>query len=285
MKIPLLLGVLMFVGFGCAKTPANGLPIVATTIVPLTSMAQNILRGVADVQTVLPKGAEPHDVSLSTRELQVIQNAQVIITLGLTLDDWIATGISATESKASVIVASKYLNLAPEMDNPHVWLSPKRMIVMANGIANEMQKQFPESSATITANTIAYRAQLQELDAEFEQLRSLPNRDIITLHDAFGYLAQDYNLNVVAVIKQLPEDNPSPADVARVIKELNSKPQVVLFGESSINPQILETIAHDTGRHIYTLEPLEVADATPDVYVATMRKNLQVLKQALGAQK
>lgn len=281
----MLSAIVLFIGAGCAQAPAGNKPVVATTIVPLTSITQNLLQGVADVQTVLPKGAEPHDVILSTRELQVIQEARVVITLGLTLDDWIATGISAAESKAPVIVASKYLNLAPEMQDPHVWLSPKRMIVVMNGIANELQKQFPESSAVITENTIAYRAKLQALDEEFAQLSKMQNRDMVTLHDAFGYLAQDYNLNIVAVVKELPEDNPSPEAIARVIKQLNKYPKAALFGESEVAPQILTSVAKDTGRQIYMLDPLEVADVTADTYITVMRKNLQVLQQALGAKK
>lgn len=273
---------LTFVGAGCAQAPRGTQPVVATTIVPLTSMAQNVMHGVADVQSVLPKGAEPHDVTLSTRELQIMQNADTFITLGLTLDDWIATGISATESKSPVIVASKYLNMSADLTNPHVWLSPKRMIVMTNGVSNELQKQFPDASSVITANTITYRAKLQQLDTEYSALRALPHRDIVTLHDAFGYLAEDYGLNIVGVVKELPEDNPSPEDIARIVTVLKEHPQAALFGESDINPTILESVARDTGRKIYTLDPLEVGEPQPDTYVTVMTKNLATLKQALG---
>jgi len=272
-------------GAGCAQKFTSNEPVVATTIVALTSASKNILDGVADVQSILPKGAEPHDVILSTRELEVLQRAKVIVTLGLTLDDWVATGISATESTAPVITASKYLNLPPGSDNPHVWLSPARMIVMTQGIGADMQKQFPESAEIIALRTNEYVEKLRALDADYRALAQLPNRNIVTLHDAFGYLAQDYNLNVVAVVKDIPEDSPSPNDVARVIQVLGKYPQAALFGESEINPAILESVAKDTGRTIYTLNPLEVGEPDADTYITVMKRNLEVLREALGGAK
>ena len=281
----LLFGTLLMGGAGCSQKLTGGEPVVATTIVALTSATKNILDGVADVQSILPKGAEPHDVILSTQELSVLQRAKVIVTLGLTLDDWVATGISATESKAPVITSSKFLNLPPGSDNPHVWLSPARMIVMTQGIGADMQKQFPESAELIALRTNEYVEKLRGLDAEYKTLASLPNRDIVTLHDAFGYMAQDYDLRVIAVIKDIPEDNPSPDDVARVIRMLGKYPHAALFGESEINPTILESVAHDTGRTIYTLNPLEVGEPDADTYIAVMKQNLEVLRGALGGSK
>ncbi len=283
--LSLFIVVLVFVGAGCVKNPASQEPVVATTIVALTSMTKNILGDVADVQSVLPKGAEPHDVILSTNELQILQRARAIVTLGLTLDDWIASGISAAESKAPVITASKYLNLPPGSDDPHVWLSPARMIVMAQGVGGEMQKQFPESSEIIALRTAEYVTKLSALDAEYRAPGALPHRDIVTLHDAFGYLAQDYNLNVIAVIKDIPEDNPSPEDVAQVIRMLSKYPKAALFGESELHPAILQTVARDTGRTIYILNPLEAGEPDMETYISVMKQNLAVLKEALGGAK
>jgi zinc transport system substrate-binding protein len=281
----LFLGTLILGGAGCAQKINSNEPVVATTIVPLTSVTKNILGDVADVQSVLPKGAEPHDVILSTRELEILQRTKAIVTLGLTLDDWIANGISAAESKAPVITASKFLNLPPGADDPHVWLSPARMIVMVQGIGAEMQKQFPESSEIIGLRTSAYVEKLRALDAEYRTLGALPERNIVTLHDAFGYLAQDYNLNVVAVVKDIPEDNPSPAEIAAVIRTLEKYPQAALFGESELSPAILESVARDTGRTIYILNPLEVAEPEPETYISVMTQNLATLKEALGGAK
>lgn len=284
--LSLFLVAFVFSGAGCVQKPVSQEPVVATTIVPLTSMTKNILGDVANVQSVLPKGAEPHDVILSTNELQILQRARVIVTLGLTLDDWIANGISAADSKAPVITASTYLNLPPGSDDPHVWLSPARMIVMAQGVGAEMQKKFPESAEIIALRTNEYVEKLRALDAEYRKLGTLSNRDIVTLHDAFGYVAQDYNLNVVGVIKDLPEDSPSPEDVARVIRTLSKYPQAALFGESELHPAILQSVARDTGRTIYILNPLEVGEPNMDTYISVMKQNLAVLMEALaGAQK
>lgn len=289
MKIPAVFALatiaLLVVGAGCtdSRTTNENKLSVATTIVPLTSLAQNLLGGVADVQSVLPPSTEPHDVTLSTGELQTLQGAEVILTWGLTMDDWVGRGISATESKAPVLVATKYLNLPPGLNDPHAWLSPKRMLQISVGLSADLAKEFPTESERILKNAEVYRAKLEQLDSQYNELRNLPHRDIVTLHDAFEYLAGDYNLNIVATVRDLPEDNPSPEDIARVIKTLKKYPQAALFGESEIEPAVLQTIARDSGRIVYTLDPLEVADSHADTYIAVMEKNLQSLKQALGS--
>lgn len=255
--------------------------MVVTTIVPLTSITQNLLAGVADVKTILPAAAEPHEVVLSTRELQILQDADLILTWGLGLDDWATRATAATESRAPKLVATTYLNLPAGTDDPHAWLSPQRMLQIVSGLEAGLVRQFPDERERIYANTIEYREKMARLNSDFHSLAELPNRDIVTLHDAFNYLALDYNLRIVATIRDLPEDNPSPADIARVITILKKYPNAALFGESEIHPAILETIARDTGRTVYTLDPLEIADAQPDTYLATMEKNLASLQQAL----
>ncbi|MCX6781123.1 MAG: metal ABC transporter substrate-binding protein [Candidatus Magasanikbacteria bacterium] len=272
-----------FLGAGCTlvrEHEQTRLPVVATTIIPLNSAVQNILAGVADVETVLPPGADPHDVSLSTDQIQSIQNARVIVTLGLHLDDWVQSGIAATGSKAPVIIASRYLDLSPSETNPHVWLSPKKMLVIVEGLEQDFENQFPESKEKIAANADAYEKQLHDLDESYEQIRTLPQHEIVTLHDAFGYLAQDYGLTAVA-IKDIPEENPSPEDVAKVIAVLNKNPRMPIFAESEVSPGIVTTIAHDTGRAVNILDPIEVAAPTPDAYIKIMRSNLMNLIQAL----
>lgn len=283
LKKLLFLSAFIFLGAGCQKStePAE----VVTTIVPLTSVTQKILNDVVSVSSIVPTNTDPHDISLSTRELQLLTSAKTIVTWGKGLDEWVQSGIDAAADKTDVIEASS--KISDELsDDPHAWLSPRKMTQVVQGLAEDFSKKFPDEQSQIQKNTDEYLKELESLDRDFQQIKTFSNRDIVTLHDAFGYLADDYGLNILGTIKDLPEDAPSPQDVAQIISALQKHPNAALFAESEINPAIIDTIARDTGRIVYILDPMETSDAEGvgigDVYVAVMRKNLERLKTALG---
>lgn len=283
-KIAAIFILLVLVGLGCKKDTPTSVDVV-TTILPVTSVAQNLLRDVASVSSVVSVNADPHDISLSTRELQQISNAKIIVTWGKGLDDWATSAISAAGGETSVIEASSFIT-DPLSDDPHAWLSPRKMMQVTEGLSRVFIEQFPNNEEQIRENTKEYLQELAALDTSFKALATMPNRDIVTLHDAFGYMAEDYGLTILGTVKDLPEDAPSPQDVAAIISALQQYPRAALFAESEISPNIIDVIARDTGRTVHILDPIEVTDAASSeisgVYVSVMQENLRRLLEALG---
>lgn len=262
-------------------SPRSDKPLIATTILPLTIAVRNIAGDAADVVSVLPEGAEPHEVILSPRELVTLSRARVVVKLGLGLDSWVDEGIAATGQHPIVISVGDMLGIGQNV-NPHVWLSPHRMREMSNLLTAQLQRAIPESAEQIQENGANYGMELGKLDDEYHILAQAPVTDIVTMHNAFMYLAQDYGLKVVGYLEELPESAPTPAQIATIIDTLKKYPHVPLFAESEIHPAIIQAVAHDTGRTIYVLEPLEIGQTDAGAYVRVMQKNLEQLKTALG---
>ena len=128
-------------------------------------------------------------------------------------------------------------------------------------------------------------ADLEKLKKEMhEELDDLPHKDIVTFHEAFPYLAKEFKLNIVSVIEREPGTEPTPQELEDTIAKVNTLPVKVLFTEPQYSPAAAETIAKETGAKIYQLDPVVTGEANleaMDAYISTMKKNMNVLKEAL----
>ena len=114
------------------------------------------------------------------------------------------------------------------------------------------------------------------------ELDNLPNKDIITFHEAFPYFAAEFKLNVVGVIEREPGTEPTPQELADTIKLVNSLPVKVLFTEPQYSPKAAETIANETGAKIFELNPITTGEMdNKNFYIDAMKKNADILADAL----
>lgn len=116
------------------------------------------------------------------------------------------------------------------------------------------------------------------------ELDSLPNRDIITFHEAFPYFAEEFNLNIVGVIEIEPDSEPSAKEIENIIATVKANNIKALFTEPQYSSQVAQTIANETGATVYELDPIVTGDANSDAYddyINKMQKNLDVLKEAV----
>jgi zinc transport system substrate-binding protein len=170
--------------------------------------------------------------------------------------------------------------------NAHIWLDAGNAVLMVNNLAEGLTAAMPQHADAIEANRAAYVQRLQALDAEMlAALEGLPHLDVITFHEAFPYFAEAYGLHVAAVINREPDETLSPralAELCSMVVELDSPP---LFVEPQYEDLAAQTIARDTGAQLYILDPMATGpeqNVPLTLYEDVMRRNLQVLLEALG---
>lgn len=187
----------------------------------------------------------------------------------------------------TVIDASKDISLLEEngQPNPHVWLDVDNAIKQVENISQQLCDADPNHAEAYKANTAVYIGKLKELQADMNnELKDISHRDIVTFHEAFPYFAQEFNLNIIKVIEREPGSEPSPQELEDIIKDVNKLPAKVLFTEPQYSPTAAETIARETGAHIYALDPVVTGEANEqalDAYINTMKQNVLTLKEAL----
>jgi len=287
---------------------------VITTFLPLYAHTQSITGDLADVRLLLGKETGPHNYELKPSDILKMAKADLFIINGLGLEDWLAgllekaanprlvlvdssSGVTLLDSPNPVELPS-IPHTAHDHDhpnhvhdqscqghgegrNPHIWLDPVIAQQQVQTITAALCKADPKNAAAYEKNAQAYLAKLKQLDADFaKRLNLLPNKNLITFHDAFPYMAQRYGLNYIGFIEQFPEKDPKPNQLAALVKAIKSNKVKVLFAESGYSPKLLESIAQQSGATVASLNTLEVGEPSADAYLVLMRENLKALETA-----
>lgn len=169
--------------------------------------------------------------------------------------------------------------------NPHFFSSPMAAAAQVKNIADALAKADPKNAETYRSNANAYAARLTALGEEFkEAAKGFGNRHIVTVHEVFDYLARDCDLEIVATIHSEPGQDPSSAQMRRLVEEIREHGVAVVFIEPQYSSEVAKTIAKEAGVPVESLDPIASGppDAPADYYETTMRKNLETLKRVLS---
>jgi ABC-type Zn uptake system ZnuABC Zn-binding protein ZnuA len=307
LRIWAVLLLLTFVGCGTetnnqANTPAGQarkLSVVATTT-QIRSMAEAIAGDKATVRSILTPGADPHDYEPTPNDVQAVAQSVLVLKNGIGLDDWMDKLISNAGGERPVVVATEGIPLHKAAaveegvqeeggEDPHVWFSATNAMTMTHNIRDALMKVDPTNAAAYNTNAAAYLVQLGELDKYIVgQVNSVPqdDRKMVTNHDAFGYFIDRYGLKFVgSIIPSMSTGaQPSPQDVANLLKKLKEERVKAIFLESSINPALAQQIGNDAGvKVVDTLYGDTLGESgTPGAdYIGMMRYNADTIVAAL----
>ena len=178
--------------------------------------------------------------------------------------------------------------------DPHSWLDPLAFKQQAQVVLEALKAAFPSGEDDFTANAESYMAQLDSLHADFQT--TLPSDStctdtkVIANHNAYSYMAKRYDLKFISIHGLDPEGEPSAADIAEAVEEINEGGITVLFVEEYTSISAVDSIVEQTTsdtmpngvsvEYLYTME-LPPKDSTDD-YISLMRKSLESLKTGLG---
>jgi len=254
-----------------------------TSLYPMYVTALNLTSGITGVEVVNMTGTITgclHDYQLSPGDLTTIETADVFIYNGADLESYLDQ-VTDNYPDLPLIDASAGIELMDE--NPHVWVSVSLMMRQVEAIAQGMAQQDPANSAAYLANAKTYLDKLAALRDELHAaIDPLPNRDIVTFHEAFPYFAQEFDLNIAAVVEREPDSQPSAAELAQTIDLIRELEIQAIFVEPQYVADTAETIARETGVPVFTLDPASSGPLEdPDAYLEIMRQNGEVLVQAL----
>lgn len=288
----LLLSTSLLTGCGSNEpqtSPKDGQLHIVTSFYPMYIATANITKGVEGVQLTnmtKPQTGCLHDYQLTTDDMKTLEKADVFVANGADMESFLDKVIKEHKN-LTVIDASKDISLLEEngQPNPHVWLDVDNAIKQVENISQQLCDADPNHSEAYKANAAVYIGKLKELQAYMNnELKDISHRDIVTFHEAFPYFAQEFNLNIIKVIEREPGTEPSPQELEDIIKDVNKLPAKVLFTEPQYSPTAAETIARETGAHIYALDPIVTGEANEqalDAYINAMKQNTQTLKEAL----
>ena len=289
----LLICVVAFAGCGtnqsADKQKEDGKFKIVTSFYPMYVATINITKGIDGVEVknmTKPQTGCLHDYQLTPADLKTLEKANAFVVNGAGMEAFLDKVVKQQE-KLKIIDASKEIDLLKDgtEDNPHVWVSITNAIKQVRNIEEQLSAADPKHADQYKENADAYAAKLENLKQDMHAaVDSLPNKNIVTFHEAFPYFAKEFNLNIVAVIEREPGSDPTPKDIEETVDKVKSLNIKALFVELQYPEGAAQTISKESGAKVYTLDPVVTGDAdenAADAYINAMKKNAQVLQEAL----
>jgi zinc transport system substrate-binding protein len=287
----LLVVLVLLAATGCtAQAATDGRLRVLAAAYPFAWAAEQVGGTDVRVDDLVRAGAEPHDVELSPRQIGSFEQAGLVVYLR-GFQPAVDNAIREAPGKAR-------LDLTPHVDvrpftsdltgdreagsDPHVWVDPVRMSSVVRAIADRLSTADPAHAASYAQREAATLGRLQGLDVAFRTaLTGCRQRDVVTAHTAFAYLAGRYGLRQVGVAGISPDAEPSPGRIARVARYARQHGVRTVFFGSDVDPKLADTVAREIGAATAVLDPVEGVRAGDD-YLSVMRRNATALHDGLA---
>ena len=275
---------------GPSSSTSGALRVVATTTV-FADIVRNVGGDRVTVSSIIPAGAGPEDYEPKPDDARKLAGADLIVSGGLGLDDFLERiVVAAGEGSAPRLVLGDGVPTISEAGtaNPHVWLDPSLVVDhYLPAITAKLSAIDPAGATTYGANRDAYAAKIAAMDAVNKtKIASIPaaHRKLVTFHDAFPYFAAHYGFELVGVIAANVGQEPTAADLAKLVETVKTAGVPAVFSEAQFSPGLARTLADEAGisRVVSTLYNDTVGPPPTDTYLTMMAWNVDQIVTALG---
>jgi len=289
------LAALALLAAGCGGTDGSSgkLDVVATTT-QLGDFAREVGGEAVAVDQILQPNTDPHDYEPRPSDVEGAAGAELIFASGDDLDGWIDQVVSDSGSDAEVVDLGSVVPIrlpgedsgeeASEYD-PHWWHDPRNAEAALREIERALVAADPAHRSAFERNAEAYLAELRALDRGIARCVGsvpAPQRKLVTDHDAFGYFAHRYGIQVVGAVipSQTTQAQPSAQDLSELARTIEAEKVQAIFPESSLSAKVADAIARQTGASAeYTLygDTLGPEGSGGDTYLGMEAANADAL--------
>ncbi len=257
--------------------------LVVTSFYPVYIAAANVAGdcpGIRVQNLSEPQTGCLHDFQLTPEDMKLLSDADLFLVNGGGMESFL-TDTAEEFPSLPIVRTAEGVTLSEE--NAHAWMSVARYRKMVHVILEELLQISPESAEKLRENAAAYDAKLAKLQEQQDKIAAAAaGRTVVSFHDAFAYLADDYGFTAGYTINLDEERQIGAGEVADVLSEVQKQKIRILFAEELYGKELAETIQKETDVSVYYLDPLVQGSYDPDSYIEGMQKNIDLLKAAFG---
>ncbi|NMD38308.1 MAG: zinc ABC transporter solute-binding protein, partial [Christensenellaceae bacterium] len=229
---------------------AEDKPVITVSILPVQTFVQKVVGNKADVFNMIPPGASPETFDPSPIDKQNLNLSKLYFSIGVPAEVINIIPYLNKETKLvelDKIVAEKYEDYTIDGGrDPHIWLSPKRVIVMVDNIAKTMMELDPENSIYYRQNANNYIQELEALDIQIkDNFKAIKNNKVIAFHPAFQYFTKDYGLELFSLEEHGKEA--TPQHLQNMLDFSHKENIKVIFYQSEISSRQAMSFAEEIG--------------------------------------
>lgn len=279
-----LLAALLLSGCQSRAPQASGVTVVASFYPVYTALLQvaDGVPGVTVSNLTAQSGGCLHDYALTTADLKALSHADLLLINGAGMEPFMD---KIRENLPALRIVDTSAELTLLGDNPHVWMSIENYRKQLEAIRAALAAAYPEQVDAFSKNAAAYDQKLAALQTRADEaLAPFRGKKIVTFHEAFDYLAQEFRLTVAARISHDEHSAPTPNEIKNTILLMQNEQLTAIFTEPDNADSTIDSIAGATGAAVYSLDPVTAPNGAPDrdAYLAAMEQNIETLKNALS---
>ena len=275
-------------------TPLKAEISVVTSIKPLHSLTSYIMEGVGEPELIIDGVASPHNFQIKPSHAKMLQNADLVIWIGEDLESFLPTALKSIPKDSVVFELLDQSGLkklkfreknifeghddhghdehAKKEDDhddhghddhghghgsfdPHIWLDPANAKVIVKKITNQLSKIDKDNASTYKANS---KKVIKDLDGLIKEVKNEINKDasFVVFHDAYQYFEKRFGLSVIGALTVNPDVMPGAEQLSEIREVIEHEKAKCIFSEPQFNPNIINSIASDTGVKTGVLDPL-----------------------------
>ena len=252
---------LLVAGCGASGSSDDGRLSVVATTTQLGDLFRNVGGHAVDVTQILRPNTDPHEYEPRPSDVLDTAGAKVVFENGDGLDGWMAKVLDEAGGSPTVVDLGAHVPYrlpgeasGPEASryDPHWWHDPRNVEAAVGAIRDALSRADPAQKRRFARNAAAYLARVRRLDAGIRAcFATVPpaQRKLVTDHDAFGYFARRYGVQVIGAVipSQTTQAQPSAGDIAKLSALIQRERVKAVFPETSINQKLAQALARQTG--------------------------------------
>jgi len=273
---------------------------IVTTVSPITSITSSVVGDLADVQGLIPEGADSHTFEPPPSAAKTLSQADVVFVNGLKLEDPTKDlakgntkrGAEVVELGTQTIAPDKYIFdfSFPKEDgkpNPHLWTNPPYAKDYARIVRDTVVRRDPKNATAYQGNYDRFAAKVDELDTAMKSATAtVAKPELLTYHDAYAYFADHYGWKVIGAIQVSSFEDPTPKEIVDLEGQVKAEGVRAIFGSEVFPSKVLAQIGQDTNvRYVDTLRDDDLPDKPGDAdhsWLGLMRFDFITMVSNLG---
>jgi zinc transport system substrate-binding protein len=262
---------------------------IGVTLHPYYSWTKNVVGDLPgyDVRSVLPGDIDAGDYQPRPDDIKKLADLDAIVINGIGHDDFILPMLKASGNKKIVIIRPN--DMTPQIRsvrgtgvNSHTFISFTNAIQQTYAIQKALTALRPADAAALQRNAGDYARRLRLIKSRAaQQLAEAKVTRVVTVHDGYGYLLQEFGLEVAGVVQPAHGLTPSAAELRDMVKLLQREKIRVVFSEETFPAQMLKVLEVEGGVKVYTITHIASGEYTADKFEREMQRNVDTMVRAL----
>lgn len=233
---------------------------IFVSVNPQKFLVESIGGKYVSVEVMVPPGMDPHEYDPSPSKIMALSRSDFYILIGVPFEDSLIPKISSVNPDLKFVdsiegIERTYITEdGEEAVDPHVWLSPKLDIKMAQNICGFLISADPSHAEYYEHNLSYLVKEFESADRKIaEELGPFKGRSFVVFHPAFGYFAREYGLIQSPI--ELDGKSPTPKQLLDTIKVAGKEKIKVVFIEPQFDTTAAKALANSIGAKIVILDP------------------------------